>query len=295
MAYIKLDKDLLDDPRVADLAERLARLEGTSVALACNAVLGGLYRLWRYADTHLGRHNRLKTPLHGPARISEVTALPVALLEQFPPEWLKVHDDGSVELPDYAAKNNLIDKDIRRAKIRERVRRFRENKRAASGVGNAQTSVTAPALQRYQNVTTGPDRTGPVPDHQTGTGTVPAGAPADGPDGAASAPKSADEILEQMQAEQRARFGVAVPLPTEKPPHNGQALQPEAVPGPWIPPAERVAAARKAMRAAVPAPTPEELQARARKLALLGQDPPAIASVLRQYGVTASQVEAWVA
>lgn len=217
--YIRMDKDLEDDPRVSDLCEAFARQLSTLPAeqlrqllpgLACNAVLGGLYRLWRYADTHLGRHNRLKGALHGAARIADVTALPTELLACFPPEWLKEHADGSVELPDYAAKNSLIDRDIRREKNRERVRRFRERKRAPKEEGrpngNASKSVTPDALQRYTRVTTGtgtgtgpePDPPKPEPDRNQSPSSLANGAEAPRSLGEESKPKLGAAELESM-------------------------------------------------------------------------------------------------
>lgn len=215
--YIRMDKDLEDDPRVLALADRIAQelkqlvelatdrdLESAIRGLSRNAALGALYRLWRYGDTHLGRHNRLKGALHGGARISEVTALPAGVLREFPVEWLRVHEDGTVELPDYAAKNALIDRDMRREKTRERVRKHRAKKRGEpvdnAARGNGPERVTSEALQRSLSVTTGTGTgtgTGPVP---TGTGTVPASASPPGP--RAPAPRKSYE------QEFRERFGV---------------------------------------------------------------------------------------
>lgn len=178
--YIRMDKDLGDDPRVLMLRDQLvahwlqSSPKGNADALhrpeirelACNAVLGALYRLWRYGDSHLGRYNRLKSALHGAAGIAEITGLPESLVTQFPPEWLRIHMDGRVELPDYSAKNALIDRDMRREKTRERVRRWRQKQRDAGNGGNALHKDRQEALQRYERVTTGTG-TG------TGTGTEP--------------------------------------------------------------------------------------------------------------------------
>jgi len=217
-----MDKDLEDDPRVDDLAKELARelpaivqramalpetqrcevLEG----LACDAVLGGLYRLWRYGDTYLGRHDRLKGASRSTARIEEVTALPASLLNAFPPEWLKVHDDGSVELPGYSAKNALINRDARRERGRERTRRYRERKRKESVNGDASHAVTGEASQRHKSVTTGTGTgtgTGTEPSG-TGSGTGNRGAPLAAGPTAAAARKPFEEDFRQ-------RFGAAPP------------------------------------------------------------------------------------
>ena len=190
--HIRLDKDLLDDPRILELTEKLAAIMRSGGvedrlidAIACNAVIGGCYRLWRHADTHLRRYDRLNTALHGYARLEDVTGIPSSLLMQFPPDWLKDHGDGTFELPGYAAKNALVDKDERREKTRARVRRWRTKQRAAAKNGNAEKSVTDEALHRYKSVSTGPG-SGPGPGTGPtgpGPGTEPGGngavAPAD--------------------------------------------------------------------------------------------------------------------
>jgi hypothetical protein len=182
--YIRMDKDLEDDPRVDDLAKALGRLLPDLIRdaspklleeLGRVTVLGGLYRLWRYGDTYLGRHDRLKGASRSFARIAEVTALPVSLLELFPSEWLKVHADGSVELPGYSSKNALVNRDERRESGRKRTARWRERKRTQQVNGDASHAVTGEASQRHKSVTTGTGSgtgTGTVPS-ETGTGTGP--------------------------------------------------------------------------------------------------------------------------
>jgi hypothetical protein len=208
--HVRMDKDLVDDWRVLSLADVLldewlsaSLIPGDSKALrdaACNAVLGGIYRLWRYADTHLRRYDRLNLALHG---VAQVTLLPEAVLSKFPKEWLVDHRDGTVELPGYTAKNALIDKDNRREKTRERVKRWRQRKKEA---GAEKWQKNGNAAERYEDVTTG---SGPGPGTGTGpsgTGTGPGdhgASPAAGP-GAAAPRKSFDEDFES-------RFG-SVPL-----------------------------------------------------------------------------------
>lgn len=252
-----MDKDLEDDPRVAALGVHYAKMTGLEKRAACNAVIGGLYRLWRYGDTHLGRHNRLKGALRGLAQIAEVTALPALLLKHFPPEWLRVHSDGTIELPDYAAKNNLIDRDIRREKGRDRVRKYRERKRRDVLGGNASQTVTAEALQRYESVTTG---TGPGPGPEPDP-------PRPGPDPSASlgVTPAAPATRESFEQEFRARFGAA-PAETTSPRRNGHAPEP---------------------------PTLEELEAKVRKLKAGGVAAADIVQSLRGYGITRDQVDAW--
>ena len=135
MAYIKFDKDLPEDPRVVALTKQVLSelMEGQEAydgerfrELACNAVLGGLIRLWRYADTHLARYDRVTLALHD---LAAVTGLSVTTLRHFPPSWLIDRGEEGVELPGYTSKNALIVKDTRREQTRERVKRWRDRHR----------------------------------------------------------------------------------------------------------------------------------------------------------------------
>jgi hypothetical protein len=160
--YVQMDKDLEDDPRVTALTDRLMEyclklgiseeLVGVLRPLMRDASLGSLYRLWRHADTHLKSHNRLQASSQ---HVAEVTGLPVTLLRYFPSQWLVVHDDGAVELPNYSTKNALLNKDERRASGRERTARWREKQRA---LRDASGDMFGDASQRHTSVTTG---TGP--------------------------------------------------------------------------------------------------------------------------------------
>jgi hypothetical protein len=165
--YVQMDKDLEDDPRVTTLTDCLIdhwlslgvpeALKDSMRAQARDASLGALYRLWRHADTHLKSHNRLQAPLH---HVAEVTGLPVTVLRHFPSQWLIVHDDDIVELPNYSSKNALLNKDERRESGRERTARWRQRQREKR---DAEKSVTGDASQRHASVTTGTGP-GPVPN-----------------------------------------------------------------------------------------------------------------------------------
>lgn len=254
--YIRLDKDLEDDPRVADLGEILARshfgLVGDKksfsseqlavLGLACDAVIGGLYRLWRYGDTYLGRHDRLKHASQGLARIEEVTALPLSLLNVFPIEWLKVHADGSIELPGYSAKNALINRDHRRESGRKRTAKYRERKRQHAQNGDASRGITDEASQRHKRVTTG-----------TGTGTGPGTEPSETGSGS----------------------GTDSPGSLATAPDGARSPGEEARPRPTL--------------------TLSQMQAMAASLAERGRDRTQIASVLEPYGATPEQIAEWLA
>ena len=96
--WIKLEKDLLTDPRVIRMARQLCNgspLQGVTL------VLGALAHLWMIADTHIGDDDVL--PL-GVDEINEVIGL-----EQFaqsvPLEWLQVIDSERVKLPEFHTHN----------------------------------------------------------------------------------------------------------------------------------------------------------------------------------------------
>lgn len=179
--HVRMDKDLEDDPRVLYLTEKLLDhwkslgipgvLRDSMREGARNAALGGLYRLWRYADTHLKRGDLLNLALPG---LAAVTGWPVTVLKEFPPHWLIEHHDGNTELPSYADKNALINKDNRREKTRLRVAAFRRRQRERLAEGNALPKPQGNTTERHSLVTTGTGSgtgTGPVPT-VPGTGTA---------------------------------------------------------------------------------------------------------------------------
>lgn len=168
--HVRMDKDLEDDPRVLYLTEKLLDHWGSLGVPGIlrdslreggrNAAIGGLYRLWRYADTHLKRGDLLNLPL--PA-LAAVTGWPVTVLKHFPQQWLLEHSDGNVQLPDYSDKNALQVKDNRREKTRLRVAAWRRRQRED---GNALPKRCSNTDERHSSVTTGPGS-------GTGTGTNP--------------------------------------------------------------------------------------------------------------------------
>lgn len=178
--HVRMDKDLEDDPRVLFLTEKLLDhwvslgvpgiLRDSLREGGRNAAIGGLYRLWRYADTHLKRGDLLTLPL--PA-LAAVTGWPLSVLRDFPQQWLLEHPDGNVQLPDYSDKNALQVKDNRREKTRQRVAAWRRRQREES---NALPKRFGNTEERHNGVTTGTG-TG------TGTGTNPPTRDRDRPEG----------------------------------------------------------------------------------------------------------------
>lgn len=143
--WIKFWKDTDDDPRLAEAAAHLReryliakRSRGGGEDLSTsdelrfmrNALRGALTTLWCYADTHIGRDDTLP--------ISSQTLDALVGIEGFcevmPVDWIEKLDDGTVKLPGYVEKNELIAKEKRAsdAKARQAAWRARSN-----GVSNA--------------------------------------------------------------------------------------------------------------------------------------------------------------
>lgn len=143
--YIKLRKDITDDPRLLELAEHyeewlVHRLEpqdlnGDAIGDASrNALRGALVTLWCYADTHIRDDDTL--PL-GVGALSRILGLPSEIMLKFPKDWLSVEPDGGVKLPGYREKNGLITREKRKELARERTRKWREKIANGDAIGDA--------------------------------------------------------------------------------------------------------------------------------------------------------------
>ena len=105
--WIKLEKDLLTDPRVIRMGNQLCNglaLQGVTLAI------GALAHLWMLADTHISDDDVL--PL-GIDEINQVVGI-TNFCELMPVEWLEVLDAEHVKLPNFhdhnggtAKKNSL--------------------------------------------------------------------------------------------------------------------------------------------------------------------------------------------
>ncbi len=136
--WIKVEKDLETDPRVLRMARALARQFGffpTDVLLdACNAValpavtlvVGALTRLWIYGDSHARADDTLDL---GPAEIDEWLGIP-GFCALMPPDWLRVIDENTVELPGFHDHNGVEAR--KKALGAKRVQAHRERKKRES-------------------------------------------------------------------------------------------------------------------------------------------------------------------
>jgi hypothetical protein len=194
--YIRVDKDQPEDPRLVEFVERVVDRflvgvrhggqpglweSGEDLApdvtreFVRNAILGGLVRLWVYADTHIRCDNTLPMSVTGAAKIM---GLPVEIVKALPDDWMVEHEDRTVELPDYVEKNGLISREKRREEKRainaERQRRHRAKQKGEPFNTVTRKSRALPTRNgRDSNAPTGTgpgtgtgplDRTGPVPE-----------------------------------------------------------------------------------------------------------------------------------
>lgn len=114
--WIKLEKDLLTDPRLLRAAQGMSKAyeydhtAGPDALTArCNGrplpgvtlLLGGLAQLWMIADTHISDEDIL--PL-GIDEINQIIGME-GFCEILPPNWLQVIDADNVKLPGYQEHN----------------------------------------------------------------------------------------------------------------------------------------------------------------------------------------------
>jgi len=138
--WIKLEKDLLTDPRfVAAAMELEARFElisaneaGDEALLtdrnvtplpAVTLLIGGLARLWVIADTHIGQDDVLALNAHQVDKLVGIDGF----CEILPDDWLEILDGDRVKLPNYHRHNGTTAKE--RSSNAERQARFRASHR----------------------------------------------------------------------------------------------------------------------------------------------------------------------
>lgn len=136
--WIKIEKDLEDDPRVLRMAKALSRRwvffdssdphhgdqfdPSNAIALpAVTLVCGALQRLWRYADSHAREDDTLDL---GEFELDEIIGIP-EFCSLMPVDWLVIISEDSVKLPNFHAHNGIEAK--RRALTQKRVAQHRYN------------------------------------------------------------------------------------------------------------------------------------------------------------------------
>jgi hypothetical protein len=123
--WIKLEKDLLTDPRLLKMAQQLSK------ACECNGrplpgvmvVLGGLAQIWMIADTHVGDDDIL--PL-GIDQINHILGMQ-GFCEILPQDWLQVIDADHVKLPGFHEHNGTVAKSRALNQRRVEIHRSKRN------------------------------------------------------------------------------------------------------------------------------------------------------------------------
>lgn len=120
--WVKLEKDLKDDPRVRKMARALASRSGHARASEGLATaLGGLALFWFYADTHVRDDDTLEVGVDDIGEIVGVEGFGHLL----PTDWLQVIDANQVKLPGYHTHNGTEAK--KRALAVKRQQRHRDH------------------------------------------------------------------------------------------------------------------------------------------------------------------------
>lgn len=264
--YIRFDKDLVNDPRIGDMADFLSRCftveleaeteitdgdrdfsERDHSALWRNALLGAIVRLFVHADTWIDSADILHISVDG---LADVLQLPAWIVRDFPTVWIEPVEEGcAVRLPNYCAKNGIDGRDNRKGdKTLQRevwAQQKREQRARKSAELSASVRKTRPPNVRK---TRGQKSTTPVP--------VPVPLPLDRNRDREPTP---DSLASAVQA----------------PRESGEEARSEPRPKPTL--------------------TLSQMQAMAASLAERGRDRTQIASVLEPYGATPEQIAAWLA
>lgn len=136
--WIKVEKDLANDPRVLRMASRLSNGDVTLASRSRLVVVGALVTLWWYADTHIGDDDVLAI---GANEIDQLVGLE-GFCGLMPQDWLQVLDADHVKLVDYTAHNGSLAKN--KALNQKRQERHRHKPTSTSRSRNA--PVTQGAL-----------------------------------------------------------------------------------------------------------------------------------------------------
>jgi len=135
--WIKVEKDLANDPRVLRMASRLSHADVTLGSRSRLVVVGALVTLWWYADTHIGNDDVLAI---GTDEIDELVGLK-GFCSLVPTDWLQVLDSDHVKLVDYTAHNGSSAK--QRALAQRRQERHRNEPPSKSRSRHARVTPSA--------------------------------------------------------------------------------------------------------------------------------------------------------
>jgi hypothetical protein len=136
MSWIKIDKDLIDDPRLTQAAIKLVKANETlcvtnALPFYLSALRGALVTLWVYADTHIRDDNTLEFDSQALNAIVGIEGFASVL----PREWITELDNGYIQLPGYREKNGVVARERRanNAKARQAAYRIRRSNAQHNG------------------------------------------------------------------------------------------------------------------------------------------------------------------
>lgn len=135
--WIKVEKDLANDPRVLRMASRLSHADVTLGSRSRLVVVGALVTLWWYADTHICDDDVLAI---GANEVDELVGLK-GFCELMPPDWLQVLDADHIKLVDYTAHNGSLAKN--KALAQKRQQKHRAKPTSTSRSRHAHVTPTA--------------------------------------------------------------------------------------------------------------------------------------------------------
>lgn len=135
--WIKVEKELINDPRVLRMASRLSNADVTQLSRNRLVVIGAIVTLWAFADTHIRRDNTLDA---GKDEIDALVGV-AGFCEVMPPDWLKVLDSDRVQLPGFLAHNGIDAK--KKALAQRRQQKHRNDDTPSSRNRNAPSVTSA--------------------------------------------------------------------------------------------------------------------------------------------------------
>ncbi len=168
--WIKLWKDMINDPRLLEAAARLFDSyhigiktssmggddlsNGDASRFGRAALLGALVTLWEYADTYIRDDDTLPLGADGVNALVGIEGF----CDVIPNDWLLELDNGTIKLPGYCLKNQLVARRKRAADGKHRTAKWRaSNAKGDVAVQHGDLTVTL-GVTRHKPVSESADR-----------------------------------------------------------------------------------------------------------------------------------------
>lgn len=146
--WIKLDKDLLTDPRFKRASRMLVARRSATALQGETLLLGSLALLWLHADSHLRDDDTFDM---GAEEVDQLVGVD-GFCSVLPTDWLQIIDAHSIKLPNFHVHNGTEAK--KRAQTQKRVERHRTKVKRTDD-----TSANATALPDQTKTRPTPDQT----------------------------------------------------------------------------------------------------------------------------------------